>query len=112
MSGQLSAAFSTPSPSVSLGSNILQLVVFASSGHGSHASPMPSLSKSGWAPMSIGRTGLNTVGQLSIAFGMPSPSLSSAVIIPVYTVDPITEAGRIGVQLGSFIGGPLQKNAG
>ena len=61
----------------------LQLEVLALIGHTSHASPSPSLSKSACFPPSIGRTGLNTVGQLSIASGIPSPSASPASGLPV-----------------------------
>ena len=53
-----------------------------------------------------GRIGLKTVGQLSIASGMPSPSESSIVGSPVYVVDICTETGRVGVQLGSLSGVP------
>ncbi len=81
--GQLSDALGTPSPSMSLGSKDVQVVVLASRGQGSQASPRPSPSKSGCTPLSIGRIGLNTVGQLSIASGMPSPSLSVAETAPV-----------------------------
>src|SRR5450755_3604465 len=43
----------------------VQVVVLASSGHGSQASPTPSLSASPCMPLSTGRIGLNTDGQLS-----------------------------------------------
>src|SRR6185437_2363748 len=97
--GQLSDALGTPSPSMSLGSKDVQVVVLASRGQGSHASPTPSPSTSGCAPLSIGRIGLNTVGQLSIASGMPSPSLSVAEVVPVNTVEPATACGRVGVHV-------------
>src|SRR5437660_719442 len=62
--GQLSATLGTPSPSMSLGSTGPQELV-GSNGQGSHASPRPSPSASGWAPLSMGRMGLKMPGQLS-----------------------------------------------
>ena len=92
--GQLSMPFGMPSPSRSFASGVVQESVL-SSGQGSQASPSPSPSVSGCAPLSIGRIGLNTSGQLSELLGMPSPSLSVAVMLPSYS------PGRIGTQLGS-----------
>src|SRR5262249_20315627 len=109
--GQSSMALGTPSASRSLGSKAEQVVVLGSSGQGSQASPSPSPSKSGCLPLSIGRMGLKIVGQLSMASGIPSPSPSAAETAPVYTVDPLTEAGRMGTHEGSPVGGP-QKKAG
>src|SRR5262245_46301064 len=57
-------------------------------------------------PMSTGRTGLNTIGQLSLPSSMPSPSLSLAEMSPVNTVDPEVAVGRFGVHDGSFGGAP------
>src|SRR5262245_15987910 len=76
--GQLSYPLSTPSLSTSFASTFAQLSGFvhpssASSGHGSQTSPLPSPSSSG-CTVSIGRLGLKTFGQLSIALGTPSPS--------------------------------------
>ena len=82
-SGQLSVALTTPSPSRSFGSTAVQVVVPALTGHTSQASPTVSLSLSAWAPPSSGRTGLNTIGQLSLALSTPSPSLSAAEATPV-----------------------------
>jgi hypothetical protein len=62
---------------------VLQVVVFASTGHGSQASPAPSESASPWTLLSTGRIGLNTIGQLSLASGIPSPSASVALGTPV-----------------------------
>src|SRR4051812_23465469 len=73
---------------------------------------MPSPSLSSCVPLSSGRIGSNTVGHLSIASGMPSPSMSPLVDMPVYTVEPLTAAGRFGTQLGSFAGTGSHENAG
>src|SRR5213075_1133869 len=81
--GQLSAELVTPSESWSLGSTDMHIVVLALRGQTSQASPSPSESKSACLPLSTGRIGLNTVGQLSIASSMPSPSESVAVATPV-----------------------------
>src|SRR5258708_1802511 len=102
--GQLSIALAMPSLSVSLGSTALQVEVAALSGQGSQASPTPSPSKSACLPSSTGRIGLNTLGQLSWPSAMPSPSLSVALAAPVYTVEPITDIGRLGTQVGSLSG--------
>src|SRR5207302_6552007 len=75
------------------------------------ASPTPSPSLSGCLPPSSGRTGLKVAGQLSCASGMPSPSLSVALMLPSYTVEPLTAVARWGVQVGSLSGAP-QKKAG
>jgi hypothetical protein len=83
MSGQLSIALTMVSPSRSLGLTGVQVVEFGVVGHTSQASPTLSLSLSAWAPPSSGRTGLNTIGQLSLALGMLSPSLSPALVTPV-----------------------------
>src|SRR4051812_27665254 len=81
--GQLSTALSMLSPSRSLGLAALHVTALASSGHGSHASPTPSPSKSPCLPLSTGRTGLKNRGQLSVVSGIPSPSASLAEGTPV-----------------------------
>src|SRR4051794_29077752 len=86
MFGQLSVPFATPSPSRSFGSNAVHTMVFAFSGQTSHTSPTPSRSASAWTMPSIGRTGLKTIGQLSLA--SLTPSLSRSVLATVYVVEP------------------------
>src|SRR5258705_126759 len=110
-SGQLSVVLGIVSPSVSLGSNVVHVVVLALSGQTSQASPTPSPSKSACLPASSGRMALKTLGQLSIASGMPSPSMSPAAGTPVYALEPFfTHFGaRCGVHEGSFIGWPQKK---
>ena len=67
----------------SVADDYLHVVAFATSGHGSQASPAPSPSASACFPLSIGRIGLKTFGQSSIASAIPSPSASVALAAPV-----------------------------
>ena len=83
---------------------LVHVVTLASSGQGSHASPSLSPSVSGCLPPSILRGGLKTFGQLSVSSGMPSPSLSCAVMVPSNSL------GRMGMQVGSSAGSSQKKS--
>jgi hypothetical protein len=102
--GQLSIRSGTVSPSTSPETSG-QSSLLALSGQTSQKSPTPSLSLSAWAPPSSGRIAEKTVGQRSVALGMPSPSESSAVATPV------NSPGREGTQLGSLVGTSQNKKS-
>ena len=104
--GQLSLSLGMVSPSESLGSGwpLQGAVSEASKGQTSQSSPLVSPSASGWALLSILRTGLKVLGQLSLLSATPSPSLSVALALPSYS------PGREGTQVGS-LSGVLQKNS-